>query len=178
MLVRFVTIIFFTLAAIYAAFGQTASNDPWPFPDREGRRDDESRFIREMLSKQQTEREKKEYAELIERGEDALKLSEQLERDFERTRKLSSAAIGRLHEYEKLVKKIRDDLGGDDDGETLFAVERPAPQSKRDAFKTLRNSTAWLVEEIKRSTRFSVSVAAIEGSNSLIRLARFLRIKN
>lgn len=177
MLRRIAYIFAILLAASFAANGQTASNDPWPFPDRERRRDDDSEFVRKMLSKQQTEREKKEYAELLERGEAALKLSEQLERSFERTKKLTAADLEGLEEYEKLVKRIRDELGGDDDGETSLVVDGPAPRNKRDALKTLRRSTGWLVEEIKRSTRFSVSLAAIESSNALIRLARFLRIK-
>ena len=48
----------------------------------------------------------------------------------------------------------------------------------REAFLRLKRSTETLVAEIKKSTRFSVSVLAIESSNTLIRLARFLRLKN
>ncbi|HEX6279182.1 MAG TPA: hypothetical protein VFZ49_04120 [Pyrinomonadaceae bacterium] len=177
MIRRIAYIFIILLAASFAAHAQTASNDPWPFPDRDRRRDDDSEFVRRMLSKQQTEREKKEFAELLEKGEAALKLSEQLESSFENSKKLSATDLERLDKYENLVKKIRDDLGGEDDEASALTLDGPAPRNRRDALKTLRRSTGWLVEEIKKSTRFSVSIAAIEGSNALIRLARFLRIK-
>ena len=167
----------FALSAI-ALNAQTASNDPWPFPDRR-RPDDDARIVKEMLAKQQTAREKKEYAELVEKGESALKISEQLEKAFSKNEQLSLADRERLEEFEKIVAKIRDDLGGDDDGDTSIALkDKETPRDVREGFLYLKRSTENLVSEIKKSTRFSVSVVAIESSNTLIRLARFLRLKS
>ena len=161
-----------------ALFAQTASNDPWPFPDGRKPKDD-SAFLKEMLAKQQSSREKKEYESLIERGETALRLSNEIEEAFEKDEQLSDAERKKLEEYEKLVSKIRKDLGGDDDGETTLSdEENEQPRDVRQGFLILKCSTEQLVSEIKRSTRFSVSVLAIETSNTLIRLARFLRLKN
>ncbi|HQU91672.1 MAG TPA: hypothetical protein PLK77_05210 [Pyrinomonadaceae bacterium] len=159
---------------------QTASNDPWPFPDRKRQNDEDSQMVKEMLAKQQSSREKKEYASLVERGEEALQLSRDLEKSFEKNEALTDVERKQLEEFEKLVAKIRDDLGGDDDGETTVIVgeEKDSPKDVREGFLYLKNSTQQLVCEIKRSTRFSVSVVAIESSNALIRLARFLRLKN
>ena len=176
----FLLIIFvgFSAAAVAA---QTASNESWPppFPGDRRRPDDDSRLVKNMLSKQQTAREKKEYAELVERGEAALKLSTQLEKSIALNERLTAAELGQLEEYEDLVSKIRDGLGGDDDDDADQADDgKGSPKDVRQGFITLKRSTEKLVSEIKKSTRYSVSIAAIESSNSLIRLARFLRLKN
>ena len=171
-------IILFALSAV-AISAQTASSDPWPFPDRRKAADDDGQVVKDMLAKQQSAREKKEYELLIERGEAALKLSNELEASFEKKEHLSETERKKLEEFEKLVSKIRDDLGGDEDGETEAEVkEKDSPKDVREGFIYLKRSTEELVSEIKRSTRFSVSILAIESSNTLIRLARFLRLKN
>ena len=103
----FLTIGFLLLFAI-AASAQTAANDPWPGDRR--RPDEESEFLKKMLAKQQTAREKKEYAELIEKGETALKMSEQLEKAFAKNEQLSGDDLKRLEEFEKIIGKIRDEL--------------------------------------------------------------------
>ena len=176
---RFLLVTFvFSLFSAVGVSAQSASNDLWPFPDRK-RRDDDSKIVEEMLSKQQTAREKKEYAILVERSETALNLSKEIEMAFEKNDQLSESDRLKLEEFEKLMSKIRDDLGGDDDGETTLAdEEKGPPKDAREAFLRLKRSTETLVAEIKKSTRFSVSVLAIESSNTLIRLARFLRLKN
>ena len=171
------SIIFLVLLAA-AAFAQSASNDPWPNPDRK-RPDDDSHILKEMLAKQQSARDKREYASLVERSEEALKLSEELEAGFDRKEQLTDSGRKRLEAFEKLVAKIRDDLGGDDDADvTLAEKDKESPKDVREGFRYLKRSTEQLVSEIKKSTRFSVSVVAIESSNTLIRLARFLRFKN
>ncbi|MDI1240718.1 MAG: hypothetical protein PSX80_02195 [bacterium] len=159
-----------------ATFSQTASNDPWPFPDR-GKSKDDSQFVKEMLAKQHSAREKKEYEALIERGEAAVKLSHEIEEAYERSEELSEAGREKLEDFEKLVSKIRKDLGGDDDGE-VTVDDKEIPKDVREGFLYLKRSTEQLASEIKRSTRFSVSILAIESSNTLIRLARFLRLNN
>ena len=171
-------IIVFAFSAV-AICAQTASNDPWPFPDRKRPGDDDSQIVKDMLSKQQTAREKKEYEILVERGETALKLSSELEASFEKNEELSDTERKKLEEFEKLVSKIRKDLGGDDDDKVAVeGDEKDSPRDVREGFIYLKRSTEQLVSEIKRSTRFSVSILAIESSNTLIRLARFLRLKN
>lgn len=160
----------------FAISGQTAGNDPWP---GQRTRPDDDRMVKEMLAKQQMAREKKEYASLVERSEEALKLSEKLEAAFEEKEQLTDVERKQLESFEKLVSKIRDDLGGDDDGETAIVdKEKETPKDVREGFFYLKRSTEQLVSEIKKSTRFGVSLVAIESSNTLIRLARFLRLKN
>lgn len=173
----FIATLFLAFFAV-AISAQTASNDPWPFPDRR-KPDDDSRLVKEMLAKQQTAREKKEYEELVERGEAALTLSTELERSFRKKEELTETERKKLEEFEKLVSRIRKDLGGADDRDAEIGFkEKDSPRDVREGFVYLKRSTEKLVSEIKRSTRFSVSVLAIESSNTLIRLARFLRLTN
>lgn len=176
--------VFFVIAILLIttafALGQTASNDPWPPISGQRRSDDDSRIVKEMLSKQQAAREKKEYEELLDRAKTAVKLCDDLARSLSRKTAFTDSEKKRLAEYEELLEKIRRDLGGDDDGGTSLTTDKKAkpPRDVREGVLYLKSSTESLLDELKRSTRFSISVAAIETSNTLIRLARFLRLKS
>jgi hypothetical protein len=78
-----------------------------------------------------------------------------------------------LDRLEKIVKKIRNELGGDDDKRVEIDDK---PLSVVNALKALQNNAAMLVNELKKTTRYSVSVIAVESSNLLLRVVRFLRI--
>ena len=115
----------------------------------------------------------------MKRGDDALKLSEELENSFEKSDTLTTKDLEKLQELEKVVGKIRSELGGNDDDEDddSSGPENNAKQSTAGAFKFLRDSTIKLVDELKKTTRFSISAAAIQSSNTVLRIARFLRLK-
>lgn len=132
----------------------------------------------EMLEKLRIEKEKKEFDQMIARSEEVLKISSELENAFAQNGRLSGREISKVETVEKLVKKIRSELGGDDDeGEKS---ERYQPEEKRlshgDAIKTLRSTTVELFDQLKKTTRFTISAAAIQTSNAVIKIARFLRI--
>jgi hypothetical protein len=171
-------------ALFFLSFSAEAQVDtPPPIKIRvsDDKDDGDANTIQEMLAKQQITRRKKEYDEMVKQGEDALKLSEELENAFESKDDLSNQEIQKLQELEKIVSKIREELGGsdDDDKEDISSdnEENEARKSTPAAFKFLRETTIKLVDEIKKSTRFSISVAAIRASNSVIKFARFLRLK-
>ena len=154
-----------------------------PRPLRPGERaDPEAKTLQEMVAKQQISRRKKEHDEMLKQGEEALRLSQELETTFEQTESFSDQDRQKLQELEKIVSKIREELGGDDDDDNKSDVsadgnENSARSSIGAAFKFLRTSTIKLVDELKKSTRFSISVAAIRASNSVVKFARFLRLK-
>lgn len=128
--------------------------------------------IKESLARNRIEREKKDYEELLQNGEEALKLSEGLEKSFAVSNKLSAEDQRKLDRLEKLAKKIRRELGADSDDEE---DENANPSSMLDAFKTLQNSTGKLVEELKKTSRYSVSVVAIQSSNIFLKVVKFIR---
>jgi hypothetical protein len=135
--------------------------------------------IGEMVVKQQITRRRKEHDELIKRGEEALKLSEDLETSIAGKETLGSQDLEKLQSLEKVVSRIRKDLGGDDedDIEDSSSKENSARQSIGAALRFLKDSTRTLVDELKRTSRFSISAIAIQTSNSVIRFARFLRLR-
>jgi hypothetical protein len=53
--------------------------------------------------------------------------------------------------------------------------KRERPSTMVSAFKTLQTNASQLLSEIKKSTRYSVSVVAIQTSNALLKLVKFIR---
>lgn len=170
---RYLTAAFVCALAFFCAETASAQIDDPLFPGRDGRRAEESLKIKEMLARQKTERDKRDYEELLKRGAQALELSNQLQKSFENNKSLTSEDKKKLESLEKLATKIRNELGGSDD-ESEGLQDKPAAFS--DAFRFMQSTTAKLVGELKKTSRYSISVVAIESSNTLIRLTRFLRL--
>lgn len=164
--------LFVTLFALFAVSvnAQLDASTPSGIP----RSEDLPKSIRENLAKGRIEQEKKEYEALIKRGEEALKLSEELEKSFSENNKLSSDDRKKLEKLEKLVKKIRTELGADEDD----VSEESTPSTLENAFKSLQENTSKLMSELKKSTRYTVSVVAIKSSNVLLKVVKFLRFAN
>lgn len=132
----------------------------------------------EMRAKQRLERERKEHEEMLARGEEALALTKQLDHSFAQSEQFTSQDRKNLESLEKLVSKIRKDLGGRDDGDEAEGIPPDAgPSSLKDAFKYLQSSTVKLVDELKKTTQYSISAIAIQTSNSVLKIVRFLRFK-
>lgn len=129
--------------------------------------------IKESLAKKRIENEEKEYNELIDNGEEAAKLGTELSEKLERNQKFSSDDLKKLDRLEKLVKKIRSDLGAKDDSDSEDS--KTFKSSLYNAGKTLQETTGDLLSEIKKIGRHTISVVAIESSNSLLKLVRYLR---
>jgi hypothetical protein len=170
---------FLILAACGICFAQANPSSVLP-----GQQEDENVFakrsFREQMEKLRIAKEKKEYEELLERGQQALRLSEELEA----SQQLTGEDVAKLESLEKIVKKIRGELGGrDDDGNVPDAESEPdnerepASLGVGDALKNLKDQTVKLVDELKKTTRFSISAAAIQSSNAVLRLTRFLRLR-
>mgnify|MGYP001497900803 CR=1 FL=1 len=149
-----------------------------PASGRAESKEDQPRNFREMLSKQRVERERKDHEELLKRGDEAARLTEQLENAFEQTNTLTSKDKQNLETLEKIVVKIRKELGGDDDdGEEAIEVKGRRPSTLGEAFDSLKETTMKLVDELKKSSRFTVSAIAIQSSNNVLKLVRFLRLR-
>lgn len=144
--------------------------------------EDQPKNVREMFSKMRVEQRKKEHDEMLKRGEKALELSKQLEKAFSQNNHLSPQDMEKLEGLEKIVKKIRSDLGGDDDDgsndDQPEAAKTDRPADLVDGFKILKSSTVKLVNELKKTSRFSISAVAIQSSNSILKIVRFLRFSN
>lgn len=128
--------------------------------------------MRENLAKKRIKDEEEEYQELIKRGEEAVKLSEELSKSFEENHKLSSDDQKKLEKLEKIVKRIRRDLGAEDDD---TAKQDNKPSTLTNTLNTIKDKTNSLLSELKKTSRHSISVVAVESSNAVFRLVRLLR---
>lgn len=183
MAVRFTFLIF--LAVMFAGSAAAVFSQPPDMPDASSpsgrsRRPDLPAGLKEMLAKQKAERDRKDHEAMLARGEEALRLTKQLEDSFATNGELSRQDKSRLESLEKVVAKIRKELGGDDDDGEIGAIqgsEEPRPSNLQEAFKYLQSTTVKLVDELKKTTRFSISAVAIQSSNTVLKLVRFLRIR-
>lgn len=164
------------LTGVIACAAQGADGRTPIHPDKEDVRDRPKSML-ETLERLRIQKEKKEYDKMIGRGEEALKISAELETSFAASGRLTEKEVSKIAAVEKIVRLIRGDLGGDDDDERS-AVQEGKSLSLADAVKSLRSTTVALFDELKKTSRFTISAAAIHTSNVVLRLARFLRIKN
>jgi hypothetical protein len=115
--------------------------------------------------------EEKEHAELIERGEEVARLSEELNKSFQQTGGLGANYAERLNQIEKNVKKIRRTLGGGDDEES----DEARPKSLGEAVSRLTELIQNLQRDLKESTRYTVSASSIDDANTILDLIAFIR---
>lgn len=128
-----------------------------------------SRSFRETRERMRIEREEKDHNEMLERGDEVHKMAIQVERSFEQNGRLSEEDHAVLEALEKKVKKIRSQLGGDDDSEDLASLPLA------DAVHNFTSVTDTFLDELKKTNRFTISATAVENANAVIRLARLLR---
>ena len=142
-------------------------------PNNPDKKRDMPRSFSEILARHRSEQDAKDHDEMFERGNEALRISEQIELSVEKSKQISRQDKDQLDNLERIVIKIRKELGGsDDDGEP-----EKQPADLANAVKYLQANTAKLLDELKKTTRFSISAAAIQTSNSVLRAVRFLRLK-
>lgn len=162
----------------FAQITVTPPSDPFPNRRREPE-PDLPKTIQESLAKQQLKQSVKEHKELLERGDEALLLTEKIDYSLEKNGKFTNADFDNLERLEKVVIKIRKELGGDSDGEADEKLSKEIEKNPdlADAFQYLRSSTEKLVTELKKTSRHSISAVAIQTSNTVIKVVRFLRLR-
>ena len=168
------------MVAPSVANAQSASNAESLIPGRQP--NDQPQSIKDFLAKQRAEKAKKDHEELLKRGEEVVALTDELEVAFARGNQLSPGDAAKLESLEKLVNRIRKSLGGDDDDEADDAdrnspAEDRLPSSMKEAFSDLKDMSDKLMDELKKTTRFSVSVVAIQSTNAVLKLVRFLKLR-
>jgi len=168
------------LAACISATAQSDASMGSP-SDRKKPNEHETKTLNEMLMKQRLIKEKKDHEEMLKRGDEALVLSRQLENAFEQTKNVTDQDKRKLAELERIVTKIRKELGGDDiddeEENVQSTAEEARPSTLKEAFTFLQSTTVKLVDELKKTSRFSISAVAIQSSNTVLKLVRFLRLR-
>jgi ElaB/YqjD/DUF883 family membrane-anchored ribosome-binding protein len=130
--------------------------------------------VRERLMTLCIEENKKEFNKLIEYSEEVAKLSKEIEDSYTENNKLSKKDQGKLKQVEKLLNKIRKELRANDEDDDDEVDE---PSSTVQAIKDLQSKTSNLLDEIKKTTRHTISAVAIQSSNAVLKIVKFLRFK-
>ncbi len=150
-----------------------------PASGRRESKEDLPKTFKDMQTKQRLEREKKDHEEMLKRGDEAALLTQQLDDAFQQNKVLSPKDKQKLESLEKIVTKIRKELGGagDEVEESSSDAKDGWPSSVPEAFNKLKETTLSLVDELKKTTRFTISAIAIQSSNSVLKLVKFLRLR-
>ena len=125
----------------------------------------------EFRQKMRIKQEMEDFRELVERGETTARLSEELLKSFAQNDRLASNDAEKLNNLEKTLKKIRKFLGGSDDDE----ASEQKPVSLADALEKMSKISAELKDELKDSTRMTISATSIENANDLLELVAYVR---
>lgn len=132
--------------------------------------------IRETREKMRIDQEKKDYQEMLDRSEQVLKLSQDLEKAFQQTPSMTRSDLEKLDDLEKLVKKVRGEMGGNaDDNDDADQAQDDSPKTVADGVKALSSYASKLVDELKKTSRFGISAVAIQSSNSVLKIVRYLK---
>ena len=117
--------------------------------------------------------EVKEHRELLERSDKAWHLTDELNKSFVQNNAFSSGDRAKLTELEKLIKKIRKNLGGG--GDDRDQSEEAKPSTLADAFNQLAEASAALNDELKKQTRHELSADSIDKLNEMLDLVTLIR---
>ncbi|MGI8544450.1 MAG: hypothetical protein ACR2MD_13385 [Aridibacter sp.] len=131
--------------------------------------------IREKLTELCIKEAKEDFQQLLDRGEEIAKLTDELEISFAKINGFTSVDREKIERVENLLKKIRKDLQADDDDDD---EKESKPQSLLEAVRTLKEKTSDLFEELKKTSRYSISAVAIQSSNTILKLVRFIKKGN
>jgi predicted transcriptional regulator len=136
-------------------------------------KEEPSEGLKETIAKWRIKSEKKEFDELQKKGEEAEKLVSELSVSFTEKKQLSLDDSQKLAKLEKLVKKIRSEVGAENDDDDKDEV----PKDLVTAYVALQEQTVKLLSGLKKATRHSISAVAIESSNSLLKIVKFIRLR-
>ncbi len=166
---KFIVFAFFiVLAGFVAAQAQIDASSARGNP----REEPLPKSILETLAKQRIAEEKKDYDELLKKSGEAVELTKELQNSFAKHKKLTAQDKSKLKSLEKLLKQVRSDLGGEgvDDEEMSEKSD-----SVSNMLSTLSKSTEQLFDEIKQTSRHTISAVAIKSSNAILSIVKFLR---
>jgi len=85
------------------------------FPKGDPKEEEKPKSFQESLEKMRIEKDKKDHDQMVERGVEIVKISEELEKAVDQNGHLTDKDVSKVATVEKLVKKIRSELGGADD---------------------------------------------------------------
>ena len=131
---------------------------------------DSSPGVRKQLVKLCIKEIKEDYERILDHSEEIARLSTEIQTSFNDAQSFSNDDQEKLARVQNLVKKVRKELRISDDDE-----EKERPESLADAVNELQATSTCLLEEIKKAGRHSISLVAVQSSNAVMYVVRFLR---
>ena len=145
------------LAGFVSTYAQAGADNKGSILAKPGEDDKETapKTFRESLEKMRIEKDKKDHDQMIERGSELVKLTEELEKDVEANGRLSEKEKPKLSTVEKLAKKIRSELGGDNDNgdDDENPTANSIPQVTQDRIFEAARNLKYRPNHIARSLR-------------------------
>jgi ATP-dependent Lon protease len=169
-LVRIILIAAFVAALPICVYSQI---EQCPYIDNPAHREPLSKQMKERMIELCIEENKKDFDRMVERTEELAKLSKEIEESVAANRKLRKDDREKLDKAENLLSKIRKELHADDDDEG----DEDKPKDVLEAVKLFQENSLKLLDEIKKTTRHSISAVAIQSSNTVLRIVKFLRFQ-
>ncbi|MEJ7615909.1 MAG: hypothetical protein WKF30_02790, partial [Pyrinomonadaceae bacterium] len=127
----------------------------------------------EMRARNNIKVEEKRRSDTLTRVREGAGIAAALHQQFTQQPFLGREEIRQLEKFEKLVKKVLGDVGGDDDDKELTLSNYPSDTNE--ALQLLSDSAAKLRKEVEATPRQVVSASAINCANELLVIIKLLR---
>jgi hypothetical protein len=125
----------------------------------------------EIIHRAEIRHAEEQHREMVERADETVELAGELRSAFQTSKAFNREDLKKLERIEKLARKIRGSVGGDDDKLAL----KETPPHLGAAMELLAEISSELKKGVSKTSRLVVSGAVIERSNELIELVRFIR---
>jgi leucyl aminopeptidase (aminopeptidase T) len=158
----------FLLAFPVCVFSQI---EQCPYIENPAHREPLSKQMKERMIELCIEETKKDFDKMVERTEELVRISNEIEESYKIHRAFLKDDREKLDKAEELLSKIRKELHADDDDKD----KKDRPKNMLEAVELFQKNSVALLDEIKKTTRHSISAVAIQSSNTVMRLVRFLR---
>ncbi|MFV0388824.1 MAG: hypothetical protein ACK5NT_08705 [Pyrinomonadaceae bacterium] len=158
--------LYFLPLILLLTFGASASAQVFdekeePLPDS----------IREKMEELRIKEEKESFEKTLNKAKELAEVSKSLESSFAENKGLTKSDQGNLARVESLIKDVRSDLHVRGKAHN----KKELPKDTKAAIKYLSEHTSQLFDELEKSSRYSISVATVQATNSLLHVVKFLR---
>lgn len=126
----------------------------------------------EMRARNNIKLEEKRRSDTLMRAREVAAIAATLHNQFTHQASFGSVELKKLEKFEKLVRKVRGDAGGDDDDD--LELEN-FPSNTKEALQFLSDSAAKLCAEVEKTPRQVVSASLIKRANELLVIVKLLR---
>ena len=111
--------------------------------------------------------------ETLNRARDAADIAASLRQHFQSQKALGNSEVKQLERLEKLTRKLRGDLGGEDAPVEIVDY----PTNLEEGLKYLEKNTSELREGVEKTPRHVISTALIDCTNKVLDVVRYVRKK-